>query len=95
MPVTTPDPVTRPEFIALFTEDVHDQINTLLDRPDVAGVVCFENLALDSPCLGHRTALIYGPGCENKVLTDLRERHLGDVPSRFQYPVFYYQKPGA
>ena len=95
MPVTELKPVTRPEFLALFESEVHDQIKHLLDRADVAGVVCFENLALDSPCLGHRTALIYGPGCENKVLTDLRERHLGDVPSRFQYPVFYYQKPGA
>ena len=95
MPVTELKPVTRPEFIALFESDVHDQINTLLDRPGVAGVVCFENLDISSPSLGHRAALIYGPGCETKSLTDLRERHLGDVPSRFQYPVFYWQKPGA
>lgn len=95
MPVTELLPVTRPEFIALFHEEIHGQINTLLDRPDVAGIVCFENLDLGSPSLGSRAALIYGPGCTAKVLADLRERHLGDVPSRFQYPVFYYQKPGA
>lgn len=95
MPVTELKPVTRPEFIALFDPEVHDEINTRLDRPDVAGVVCFENLDLDSPNLGIRSALIYGPGCTAKNISDLRERHLGDVPSRFQYPVFYYQKPGA
>lgn len=87
------NPVTREEFISLFESDVHDQISTLLDRPDVAGVVCFENLDIESPSLGHRAALIYGPGCTAKNISDLRDRHLGDVPSRFQYPNYYYAKP--
>ena len=93
MPVTELKPVTRPEFIALFEDDTHDEINTLLDRPDVAGIVCFENLDLGSPSLGHRAALIYGPGCTAKRLADLHDRHLGDVPSEWQWPVHYYQKP--
>lgn len=93
MNVTKLTALTREDFLTLFTEDVHDQINTLLDRPDVAGVVCFENLNLGSPELGQRSALIYGPGCENKTIDDLRDRHLGDVLGRFQWPVHYYQKP--
>lgn len=93
MNVTNPTSLTREEFIALFDPEVHPALKANLDRPDVAGIVCFENLDIGSPSLGHRAALIYGPGCTAKRLADLRDRHLGDVPSRFQWPVHYYQKP--
>ena len=93
MPVTELMEVTRPEFLALFEEDVHEAIASALDRPDVLGMVCFENLDIATRECGHRSALIYGPGCENKTLDALRERHLGDVPSVFQWPNFYYAKP--
>lgn len=81
------------DYLALFDKEVHAAILERLNRKDVDGVVCFVNLDFSSSQFGHRTALIYGPGCTYKTLEETAAGHLGDVPSRFQYPQEYYQKP--
>ena len=81
------------DFLALYDPEVHAAIIERLNRRDVSGVVSYENLDLCSSQCGHRTALIYGPGCTYKTLDEAAAGRLGDVPSRFEYPREYYAKP--
>jgi hypothetical protein len=74
-----------------------DEILAKMDNPrDVriairfnraTAVVLFECLDLSSSNLGARTVLCVGPHCSAKGLADINGQHLGDVPSRFQWPV--------
>lgn len=91
--VTNPVEVSRPEFVALFDSKVHDALNRLIDKPQTRGIVCFENLDFCSSELGARSALAYGEAYTYKDLATTLDGHLGDMPSRFQYPVKYYVKP--
>lgn len=86
-------PLTADEFFAAFDPSIHDKLRALLDRPDVAGMVVFENLQMDSPAFGARSALAFGPGCTYKTPDELRGKRLGDVPSRFEYPTQIFSKP--
>ena len=52
-------------------------------------LVLFENQALDSSNLGMRSVLPVGPEQGLKTLEEIAGRPIGDVPSRFQYPVEY------
>lgn len=90
--ITTPEPVTREAFFALFDPSVHAQLAATLDRPATLGIVCFTNLQLDSSECGRRSALIYGKGCTYETLAAVASGRLGDVPSRFQYPTHYFVK---
>lgn len=82
-------------FLGLFDQEVRPAIIERLAREDVDGVVCFTNIALDSSQCGHRTAMIFGPGCTYKTIEECAAGHLGDVPSRFQYPQEFYLKAPA
>jgi len=84
--------VTRPEMYAKADKGIRPILDQRLARKDVAGLICYENLQMDSSMFGHRAFLIFGDGCENKTVFDAAAKRLGDVPSRFQYPVFYYEK---
>ena len=84
--------VTLPQFLSYFDESVHVSITLLANNPDTDGLVCFENLQMDSSCFGDRTAVCYGPSRTYKTLEDLSSGRLGDVPSRFKYPRFYWDK---
>jgi hypothetical protein len=80
--------LSQQEFLALFDQSVHEVIIANSKKEGVEAVVCFEILDLG---LLHRhgplrTALIVGPSCTFKV-ADLEHMRLGDVPSRFKYPV--------
>lgn len=94
--VTTATALSREEFLKLFSPEAQRKIIKKLDGPQqdnrVLGVVCMENLQYDSSDAGHRTALIYGPGYTCETLDAALDAHLGDAPSRFQYPVHYYAK---
>lgn len=79
-------------FLGMFDPSVHAAIESRLARPGVIGVACFENQDFSSSRFGDRTALIYGPGCTIKTRDEIAKQRLGDVPSRFQYPVAYYEK---
>lgn len=84
--------ITLPELLDRFDVDVRERVKDLaLRSPDVAAIVVMENRQLDSSCLGQRSALAVGPGCTYK-LEDVVQANfrLGDVPSRFQYPVAIY-----
>jgi hypothetical protein len=79
--------LTEPQFLELFDPSVHDRLKAVAGRPDVEALVCCECLQLDSSFAGHRTAVALGPGCTYQVEEIEKGFRLGDVPSRFQYPV--------
>jgi len=81
------------EFLALFDESVRADIRRKGTGDGVEAVVCFENLDMWSSNLGHRTAMIVGPGCTYQLaqIETLPNFRLGDVPSRFQYPVAFWR----
>lgn len=83
--------LTPNDFLDLFDESVHSAILASAARyPDREALVCFENLQMDSSLFGLRSALVVGPSntynLEDIVKSGAR---LGDVPSRFMYPVSY------
>lgn len=84
--------LTEAEFLALFDPEVHEAIRANARKDGVEAVICMENLDMWSSQLGHRTALIVGPGCtfQLKQIETLPNFRLGDVPSRFQYPTAYW-----
>jgi hypothetical protein len=79
-------------FFELFDSSVHGAMRESLKRyPTAEGLVCFENLQMDSSQLGRRTAAVFGPDNTFKQ-SNLHEARLGDVPSRFQYPRYIWHK---
>lgn len=54
------------------------------------GVVVFEYLDMNSSQYGNRTAMICGPQ-RSYTLEEACEGRLGDVPSRFEYPVAFHR----
>ena len=93
--ITNQREVTREQFMELFAENVRPVFNRNLDRPDVLGIVCYENLQMDSSAFGQRTAMIYGPKCSYKTLETTLAGHLDDLPSQRQYPTAYHVKVAA
>ena len=89
--------VSFDDFLKLFDEEVHGKIRGAALGPGVTHVVCLENLDTWSSRYGHRVALTVGIKPEGKdvptwTLEDVlgtKYFRLGDVPSRFQYPVCY------
>lgn len=74
------------KFLNLFDKSVHNKITMLSKLDGTEALVCFEVLQMDSSCFGDRTCLAVGDGRTYK-LNDLKIIRLGDVPSRFAYPV--------
>lgn len=68
------------------------KLEELLAREDVQGMVVFRCNMMDSSQFGRVTAVLFGPGCENKTLEELSSKRLGDVPSRFMDAESYYLK---
>lgn len=68
------------------------KLEDCLAREDVLGMVVFRCNMMDSSQFGRCTAVIFGPGCENKTLEELSAKRLGDVPSRFMNAESYYLK---
>ena len=89
--VITARHVKLEDLLRLFDEEVHGKIRGAALQEGVTHVVCFENLDMWSSQLGARTALVVGSKQSftlEKVLGTPYFR-LGDVPSRFKYPVAY------
>lgn len=79
------------EFLALFDESVHTNIlEAMKHYPDAQGLICFENLQLDSSQAGDRTAVVFGPSNTFNE-SNLADARLGSVPSNFQYPRYMYR----
>jgi hypothetical protein len=90
--------VSKPEFYALFSPDAQDQMERLWAEEGTTGFICYENLQMDSSNFGHRSALAFGTGRSTGRSADEALEvtpRLGDVPSRFQYPVAYCTKYDA
>lgn len=80
--------LTLEQFLGRFEAGVRDALLANGRKPGVSHLVLFENLDFCSSNFGQRTALIVGPGC-TYTLEQAAGNRLGDVPSRFQYPVAY------
>jgi hypothetical protein len=78
--------MSQAELLALFDTSVRNQIIDAAKRLNAEAVVCMENLQLDSSQCGALTALCCGGNCSLTVQRVLEGR-IGDVPSRFQYPM--------
>lgn len=82
------------ELLAMADEAIRERITGMLARPEpeASGVMCYEVLQMDSSQVGHRSFVVFGPGCTYKDAAEAAKGRLGDVPSRFAYPVAYYEK---
>lgn len=79
------------DFLQLFAEDLHGKIRGFALKDGVTHVVCFENLDMWSSELGQRSAVIVGSKQTHSIesILDTPYSRIGDVPSRFRYPVAY------
>lgn len=84
--------ITVEELSEMFDAEEQDKLAGMFFRSDVTAIVVFQNQMMDSSRFGESTAVAIGPGCTYKTLEDIRGRHLGDVPSRFQHPIAYVEK---
>src|SRR5262245_48952029 len=82
------------QLLAMADEDIRERLTSMLAQSHVSGLMCYEVLQMDSSQFGHRHFMIYGPGCTYRTAADAANGRLGDVPSRFAYPVAYYEKKG-
>jgi len=87
------------DFLDLFDESVRGAIVAAKGRyPDAEAIVCCECLDMCSSQFGQRSALVVGPSNSwtlDFIVDPENGFRLGDVPSRFQYPVAYvdYRQP--
>jgi hypothetical protein len=79
------------DLLEKMDPDVHGAIMRSAGLyPDKEALVLMENLQMDSSHFGNRTVLVMGPS-NSWPLSEVEKNgfRLGDVPSRFQYPVAY------
>jgi len=86
--ITNPVEVTLEALINEFGIDQADVIKNSIDRTRATHVVMFENQLMGASEFGKRSILCVGEHCTYSLQEALKS-HLGDVPSRFQYPVKY------
>lgn len=93
--------VSRRRYLSLFSVGVRAPIEAHFNEEGTDGAVCYENQDFGSSEFGARSHLPYGPRWSTlKRLEDTEAvepgrsgRPLGDVPSRFRYPAYYWKKP--
>lgn len=91
--------ISLDDFLTLFDESVHGLIRgNVVNRKGITHVVAFENLDAWSSECGKLTAVAVGsptgpahnqPSWSLEDIVGKPYVRLGDVPSRFQYPVAY------
>lgn len=92
-PISGPlKPITKQQLFALADPEVNETLARLLFYGETTAIVVFEVLQMDSSQCGHRQFLSIGPTRTYKTIAEVAPHHLGDVPSRFAYPVSYYEK---
>lgn len=89
MAVTKLEKITMNQLLEMFAPSVHENLRRMEEREDVTHLVVFTNLDLSSSHRGEQTAMAIGPGCTYKTLDEIKDSHLGEVPSMFQYPTHY------
>jgi hypothetical protein len=72
-----------------LSDDTVVKLKDSIKRTGATKVVLFENLDFSSSNFGLRTVLCVGPSCTYKTVEELHDHHLGDVPSRFQWPTMW------
>ena len=85
------DKLDQDAFLELFGESVRGDILAAATSFEATHVVCYENIAMDSPSFGERSALTIGPKNTLKTLEDTRGHWLNDLPSKRQYPRYYME----
>ncbi len=91
--------VTHKQYLALFDPTVHVRLAAHMRDEETLAAVCYEVQDFCSSHRGERAHLPVGPRWTLKTLEDTGAttgelgRPLGDVPSRFKYPTYYWQKP--
>jgi hypothetical protein len=91
----TPIPVLSAEdFLGKFLTEMRPALKKALERyTDCHGLVLYENLAMDASEFGAVAALVCGPSNSLKSVDDAKNTPIGDVPSRFKYPVGFCSRP--
>jgi len=89
-----PKEITVKEFASLLSHEKEDEglnlaVQQMLAREGVTGLVLFECQQMDSSSFGARKGVLFGPECTYRTLKEICAGRLGDVPSRFMYPVAY------
>ena len=84
--------ITMGKLKELTHVSIHARLEQSLKKEGVDYLVLFENQQFDSSEFGKRSILSVGPTCTYKTLEEVAKGHLGNVPSRFQYPVSYVEK---
>lgn len=84
--------LSEAELIELFDPTVRVALQAKLADPQVEHIVVYECLQMDSSSFGARTALVVGPTWTYRTLAEAAAGRLGDVPSRFQYPVAVWSR---
>lgn len=86
----TVDELTREELLQHFDRSAREKVRALW-QPDAEAVVLYQVLDMSSSQLGRTSAMVVGP--EEKgfsyTLAKALAGRLGDVPSRFAYPVAF------
>jgi hypothetical protein len=81
--------LTETQLLDKLDPSVHDRVLASAAKyQDCEALVLFENIDMSSSELGRRSVLVVGPS-NTRTLAQAVETHLGDVPSRFQFPVAY------
>ncbi len=83
------------ELRELMDPSIHDGISRLAEMEGAEALVLYECLQMDSSCLGMRTVVVAGRAPISQTLRKAVDGRLGDVPSRFQYPVKFTRVGGA
>lgn len=96
-----PKEATIQELMASYAEvateealtQARERVEFWFKDPDVRGVVMFQNLDMCSSNLGEATIVVVGKHRTLSKFEDADGKHLGDVPSRFQWPTLFARKP--
>lgn len=87
--------ITVAEMLARADAEIHPRLHDLLGKlNEGGGLVCYENVQLDSSQAGQRTFLVFGApysmGTAEEVVA--KHRWLHDLPSQRQHPTAYCLK---
>ena len=83
--------IDKEQLLELFDETTHDRLLTALQRGEVHGFIVYQNDNFSSRSFGARSAVMFGPGCTFKSVSQ-SARWLNDLPSQRQQRKCYFIK---
>lgn len=85
--------ISYTELLECMDVSTHEQIARLAGREGFRGFVMYRNETFDSSCFGEEKMMACGDeGYFTYTIAKALVSHLGDVPSRFMYPIWFYDK---